>query len=45
MLIKILEYTCNMVVHMYSKYVFINLHTSNYIPYNLENIPLYTHRL
>jgi hypothetical protein len=32
MLIILFEYTCNMVVHMYSKYTFINLNTPNYIP-------------
>jgi len=32
MLILIFEYTCNMVVHIDSKYTFINPNTSNYIP-------------
>jgi hypothetical protein len=32
MLIIILEYTCNMVVHIHSKYTFINVNTPNYIP-------------
>jgi len=32
MLIIWLEYTCNMVVHIDSKYTFINLNTPNYIP-------------
>jgi hypothetical protein len=32
MLLIILEYTCNMVVHVHSKYTFINLNTFNYIP-------------
>jgi hypothetical protein len=32
MLIIILEYTCNMVVHIHSKYIFINPNTPNYIP-------------
>jgi hypothetical protein len=32
MLIIILEYTCTMVVHINSKYTFINLNTLNYIP-------------
>jgi hypothetical protein len=31
MLRIILEYTSNMVVHIYSKYTFINLNTPNYI--------------
>jgi len=32
MLIIMLEYTCNMVVHIHSKYMFINLNRLNYIP-------------
>ncbi len=32
MLIIVLEYTYNMVVHMYSKYTFMNPNTPNYIP-------------
>jgi hypothetical protein len=44
MLIILLEYTCNMVVHTHSKYTFINLNTPNYIIYNSQNTPLYTHR-
>jgi hypothetical protein len=32
MLIIIIEYTCNMVVHIHSKYTFINLNTPKYIP-------------
>jgi hypothetical protein len=43
MLIIILEYTRNMVIHIYSKYTFTNLNTPNYIPYNSQNTPLYTH--
>jgi hypothetical protein len=31
MVIIFLEYTCNMVVHIHSKYTFINLNTPNYI--------------
>jgi hypothetical protein len=31
MLIIILEYTSNMVVHINSKYTFININTTNYI--------------
>jgi hypothetical protein len=30
---------------IYSKYTFINLNTSNYIPYNSQNAPLYTHKV
>jgi hypothetical protein len=30
MLIILFEYTCNMVVHIHSKYTFINLNTPNY---------------
>jgi hypothetical protein len=44
MLIKILEYTCNMVVHIHLEKTFINITTSNYIPYNSQNTPLYIHR-
>jgi hypothetical protein len=32
MLVILLEYTCNMLVHIHSKYTFINLNTLNYIP-------------
>jgi len=32
MLIILLEYTWNMVVHIHSKYTFINISTPNYIP-------------
>jgi len=32
MLIIILEYTCNMVVHVHWKYTFISLNTPKYIP-------------
>jgi hypothetical protein len=42
--IIIFEYTCNVVVHIHSKYIFINPNTFNYIPYNSQNTPLYTHR-
>jgi hypothetical protein len=45
MLIIILEYTCNMVVHIHSKYTFINPNTPNYTPYNSKNTPLYIHRV
>jgi hypothetical protein len=45
MLIIILEYTCNMVVHIHSIYTFINLNTPNYIPQNSQNTPLYTRRV
>jgi hypothetical protein len=31
MLITLLEYTCNMVVHIHSKYTFINFNTPNNI--------------
>jgi hypothetical protein len=43
-LIIIFEYTCNVVVHIHSKYIFINPNTFNYIPYNSQNTPLYTQR-
>jgi hypothetical protein len=45
MLIILFEYTCNMVVHIYSKYTFINLNTPSYIIYNSQNTPLYIHRV
>ncbi len=45
MLIILLEYTCNMLVHIHSKYTFIDLNTPNYIPKNSQNTPLYTHRV
>jgi hypothetical protein len=45
MLIIILEYTFNMVVHINSKYTFINPNTLNDIPYNSQNTLLYTHRV
>jgi hypothetical protein len=32
MWIILLEYTCNMVVHIHSKYAFININTPKYIP-------------
>jgi len=32
LIIIILEYTCNMVIHIHSKYTFINPNTPNYIP-------------
>jgi hypothetical protein len=45
MLIILLEYKCNMVVHIHSKYTFININIPNYIPYNSQNIPLSIHRV
>jgi hypothetical protein len=45
MLIIILEYTCNMVIHINSYYKFINHDTFNYIFLNSQNILLYTHRV
>ncbi len=41
--IIIFEYTFNMVVHIHSKYTFINPNTFSYILYNSQNTPLYTH--
>jgi len=32
MLMILFEYTWNMVVHIHSKYTFININTPNYIP-------------
>ncbi len=45
MLVILLEYTCNMVVDIHSKYTFINLNTPNYIPQNSQNTPLYIHKV
>jgi len=45
MLIIILEYTCNMIVHIHSKYTFINFIAHNYIPWNSQNTPLYIHKV
>ncbi len=44
MLIIILEQTFNMVVHINSKYTFINFNTPN-IPQNSQNTPLYNHKV
>jgi hypothetical protein len=44
MLIILLEYTCNMVVHIHSK-LFLVRETPNCIPYNSYNTPLYTQRV
>jgi len=41
MLVIIFECTCNMVVHIHSKYTFINPNTLNYILKNSQNTPLY----
>jgi hypothetical protein len=43
MLIIILEYTCNIIVHIHSKYIFVNLNIPNYIFLNTQNRPLYIH--
>jgi len=45
MLIITLEYTYNMVVHINSKYTFINPNRFNYIPSNSQNTPLYIHKV
>jgi len=45
MLIILFEYTWNMVVHIHSKYKFINISTPNYIPKNSQNTPLYIHKV
>jgi len=45
MLIIILEYICNMVVHIHSKYTFITHNTPNYIPQESQDTPLYIHRV
>jgi hypothetical protein len=43
MLIIILEYKCNIVIHIHSQYTFVNPNISNYIP-NTQNTPLDIHR-
>jgi len=43
-LIIIFEYTCNNIVHMHSKYTFVNPNIFKYVLYNTQNTPLYTHR-
>jgi hypothetical protein len=43
MLIIIFEYTCNIIVHIHSKYTFVNPNISNYIHKNTQNKPLYIH--
>ncbi len=45
MLIILLEYTCNMVIHVHSKYTYININTPNYIPYNSQNTLFYIHKV
>jgi hypothetical protein len=45
MLIIILEYTSNMVVHINSKYTFMNPNTPNYIFYNSQITPLYIYKV
>jgi hypothetical protein len=40
MLIIIFEYTCNMVIHMHSKYTFVSYNIPNYIPQNTQKIYL-----
>jgi hypothetical protein len=44
-LIIIFEYTSNMVVHIHSKYTFINFNAPNYIPLNSQNTFLYIHKV
>jgi hypothetical protein len=43
MLIKILEYICNMAIHTHSKYIFVNLNIPNYVFLNTKNTQLYTY--
>jgi hypothetical protein len=42
MLIIILEYTCNMVVHIHSKYTFINFNTFLYIHKVVTKLVMFT---
>jgi len=41
----IFEYIFNMIVCIHSKYTLINPNTPNYIIWNSQNTPLYTHRV
>ncbi len=41
MLLIIIEYTDNMIVHTHSKYTFVNFNISNYIFQNTKVTPLY----
>jgi len=43
MLIRIFEYICNIVIHIHSKYTFVNPNIPNYIP-NTQNTPLDIYR-
>jgi hypothetical protein len=43
MLIIVLDYTCNIVIHIYIEYLFVNSNLSNYTFYNTQNTPLYIH--
>jgi len=44
MLIIIFEYTCNVAMHIHSKYTFVDLNVPNYIPCNTQNTSLYNYR-
>jgi hypothetical protein len=45
MLIIILEYTCNMVIHIHSNYTFINSNILVYVIFVNATIPLRTHKI
>ncbi len=45
MLVRILEYICNMAVHIHSKYTFVNPNTFKYTIYNTQNKLLYIHKV
>jgi hypothetical protein len=45
MLIIIFEYTYNMVVHIFTKYTFMNNNIPKYIPWNTQNTPFYIHKV
>jgi hypothetical protein len=45
MLIIILEFTSNIIIHIHSKYTFGNPDIFKYIFLNTQNRPLYIHRL
>jgi hypothetical protein len=45
MLIIIFEYTCNMAIHIHSKYTFVDLNVLDYINCNTQNTSLYNYRV
>lgn len=45
MLIITFECTCNMAIHIHSKYTFVDINVPNYIPCNAQNTSLYNFRV